>query len=113
MEERKTVEADYLLKSEDIVSFTPRNVEAAVHTPSIRKTKKYLIKQGFMQEAGTGGDHQNWRSPQGAPLKFNPDNHDNKVLDWPSFEDYAKLLDTSTHDLYIAIMSPKQASQKV
>lgn len=107
MERRETVEKGYLLKPGESVSFTPRNIEAAVPTPLIRKTKRYLLKREFVQEAGTGGDHENWRSPQGAPLKLNPDNHDRKVLDWPSFEDCAKLLGTNTHDLYIDIMSPR------
>lgn len=106
MEKRETVETDDLLKPDDCVSITPRNIEAAAPTPLLRKTRTYLLKQGFTQEAGTGGDHENWRSPQGAPLKLNPDNKDKKVLDLASFKACATLLNTNINDLYMAIMSP-------
>lgn len=100
MEKRESVEMNYLIKPDDYVSITPCNIEASAPTCELRKLRKYLRHLEWVQEAGTVGDHENWRSPNGLLLQLNPNKRDSKVADFASHKKCAEILGVKQHILY-------------
>lgn len=96
----EVTDMSHLLEPDDIVSFTPRNVEASAPTCELRKLRRHLRHLGWVQEDGTVGDHENWRSPGNLLLQLNPDKQDSKVADLASHKKCAAILGISSHTLY-------------
>ena len=97
---REELEMDYFLQQEDYIAISPRNIEAAAPTCEIRKLRKYLRHLGWVPEAGTVGDHENWRSPNDVVLQLNPDKQDSKVVDYASHRKCAMILGMNWQTLY-------------
>lgn len=94
------VDLNYVLQPHDIVLITPRHIRAAAPVPTMRRFKKFLRANGYIQSPGTATDHEKWQSPHGKSLEVNAANGNKSEVDLASFKACATLEGINIHTLY-------------